>query len=147
MPCCLRHTSLFTRCGTTACVPFLSVFANRDLFPINTILILLLCHFTCLLSSQSFQSRLSRLFCSTVFLPCASPSTCPAKDTGGNIRAGKFQDMLGIGEGIKRRKAREEAIHPPDHKISWLAGELPKERTLLFSKQETAPDLKKEMLY
>jgi len=25
--------------------------------------------------------------------------------------------MLGIGEGIKRRKEREEAIHPPDHKI------------------------------
>jgi len=26
--------------------------------------------------------------------------------------------MLGIGESVKRRKEREEAIHPPDHKIS-----------------------------
>jgi len=25
--------------------------------------------------------------------------------------------MLGIEEGIKRIKEREEAIHPPDHKI------------------------------
>jgi len=25
--------------------------------------------------------------------------------------------MLGIGEGIKIIKEREEAIHPPDHKI------------------------------
>jgi len=58
----------------------------------------------------------------------------------------KFQDMLGIEEGIKRRKEREEAIHPPDHKIPCPAGELPEERALLFSKQETAPDLKKEML-
>jgi hypothetical protein len=49
---------------------------------------------------------------------CASPSTCPAKDTGENIRAGQFQDMLGMEEGIRRRKEREEAIHPPDHKIS-----------------------------
>jgi hypothetical protein len=51
---------------------------------------------------------------------CASPSTCPAKDTG------QFQDMLGISEGSKIIKEREEAIHPPDHKIPWLAGELPK---------------------
>jgi len=50
-------------------------------------------------------------------LLCASPSTCPAKDTEKNIRAGQFQDMLGIGEGIKRKKEREEAIHPPDHKM------------------------------
>jgi len=49
---------------------------------------------------------------------CASPSTCPAENTGENIRAGQFQDMLGIGKGIRRRKEREEAIHPPDHKIS-----------------------------
>jgi len=67
MPCCLRHTSLFTRCGTTACVPFLSVDVNRDLFPINTILILLFSHFTCLLPNKSFQSRLFRLYCSIVF--------------------------------------------------------------------------------
>jgi len=26
--------------------------------------------------------------------------------------------MLGIGESSRRRKEREEAIHPPDHKIS-----------------------------
>jgi len=26
--------------------------------------------------------------------------------------------MLGMEEGIRRRKEREEAIHPPDHKIS-----------------------------
>ena len=67
MPCCLRHTSLFTRCGTTACVPFLSVDVNRDLFPITTILILLFSHFTCLLPNKSFQSRLFRLYCSIVF--------------------------------------------------------------------------------
>jgi len=54
--------------------------------------------------------------------------------------------MLGIEEGIKRIKEREEAIHPPDHKIPCLAGELPEERALLFSKQEISPDLKKEML-
>ncbi|MDD2353578.1 MAG: hypothetical protein PHX56_08520 [Atribacterota bacterium] len=42
---------------------------------------------------------------------------CPAKDTGKNIRAGQFQDMLGIEEGIKRRKEIQEAIHPPDHKM------------------------------
>jgi hypothetical protein len=48
---------------------------------------------------------------------CASPSTCLAKDTGENIRAGQFQDMLGIEEAIKRRRERGEAIHPPDHKI------------------------------
>jgi len=47
-------------------------------------------------------------------LLCASPSTCPAKDTGKNIRAGQFQDMLGNRAGEKKR---EEVIHPPDHKI------------------------------
>lgn len=50
-------------------------------------------------------------------LLCASPSTCPAEDTGKNIRAGQFKDMLGTGEGIKRRKEREEAIHPPGQKM------------------------------
>ena len=64
-----------------------------------------------IIPEQAFSSFL--LNC--LFL-CASPSTCPAKDTGGNIRAGQFQDMLGIGESSKRE--REEAIHPPDHKIS-----------------------------
>jgi hypothetical protein len=39
---------------------------------------------------------------------CASPSTCPAKDTGRNIRAGQLQDMLGIEEGIKRRKEKRQ---------------------------------------
>jgi len=48
---------------------------------------------------------------------CASPSTCPAWNIPRHTRAGQFQDMLGIEEGIKRRKEREEAIHPPDHKI------------------------------
>ena len=61
-------------------------------------------------------------------LLCASPSTCPAKDTGKNIYAGQFPDMLGIEEGIKRRKEIEEAIHPPDHKMPCLAGELPGEK-------------------
>ncbi|MFZ7101789.1 MAG: hypothetical protein ACOWWO_03900 [Peptococcaceae bacterium] len=55
--------------------------------------------------------------------------------------------MLGIGKGIYIRKGREEAIHPPVMPFYDLAGVLPKERTLLFPKQETAPDLKKEMLY
>jgi hypothetical protein len=66
-----------------------------------------------IIPEQAFSSFL--LNC--LFL-CASPSTCPAKDTGGNIRAGQFPDMLGIEEGSKIRKEREEAIHPPDHKIS-----------------------------
>jgi len=58
--------------------------------------------------------------------------------------------MLGIEEGIKRRKEREEAIHPPDHKSHARRENCRKEIALLFSKQETkqetAPDLKKEML-
>ena len=141
-----RHTSLFTRCGTTACVPFLSVFANRDLFPINTILLLLFRHFTCLLSNKSFQSRLFRLFCSTVFLLCASPSTCPAKDTVRNIRAGQFQDMLGIEEGIKRIKEENRQYTRQIIKYhDWRENCREKEH-YFFSKQETAPDLKKEML-
>jgi hypothetical protein len=40
---------------------------------------------------------------------------------------------------------REEAIHPPDHKVPCPAGELPEAIAFLFSKQETVPDLKKEM--
>jgi len=39
----------------------------------------------------------------------ASPSTCPAKDTGENIRAGQFQDMLGIGEGTRRERKNTRA--------------------------------------
>jgi hypothetical protein len=51
-----QHTSLFTRCGTTECVPFLSVAVNRDLFSINTILFLLFGHLAFMLSNKSFQS-------------------------------------------------------------------------------------------
>ena len=46
----------------------------------------------------------------------ASPLTCPAKDTGMHTRAGQFQDMLGNRAGQKKR---EEAIHPPNHKVPW----------------------------
>jgi hypothetical protein len=98
------------------------------------------CLFSPLSSSGTYSRIIQFLFCSFVISPacsqinhfraclrfvllkcllsCASPSTCPAKDTGKNIRAGQFHDMLGIEEGIKRRiKERQEAIHPPDHKI------------------------------
>lgn len=119
MPCCLRHTSLFTRCGTTACVPFLSVSVIWDLLSKNTIPVLLFC-----ISLSCSQINHFRAYPRFVLLKrlllCASPSTCPAKDTGKNIRAGQFQDMLGIEEGIKRIKEREEAIHPPDQKmLGW----------------------------
>jgi hypothetical protein len=60
-----------------------------------------------MLSNKSFQSMppFRAAFSS---LMCASPSTCPAKDTGRNIRAGQFQDMLGIEEGIKKRKEKRQ---------------------------------------
>jgi hypothetical protein len=126
------------------------------------------CLFSPLSSSGTYSRKIQSYFCSFVIslscsqinhfracsrliplyrlLICASPSTCPAKDTGRNIRAGQFQDMLGIEEGIKRRKEREEAIHPPDHKSHDRRENCRREIALLFSKQETAPDLKKEML-
>jgi hypothetical protein len=39
---------------------------------------------------------------------CASPSTCPAWNIPRHTRAGQFQDMLGIEEGIKRRKEKRQ---------------------------------------
>jgi hypothetical protein len=39
---------------------------------------------------------------------CASPSTCPAWNRIKHTRAGQFQDMLGIEEGIKRRKEKRQ---------------------------------------
>jgi hypothetical protein len=64
-----------------------------------------------MLSNKSFQSMPSfRAALSS--LMCASPSTCPAKDTGKNTRVGQFQDMLGIEEGIKRRKEKKRGNTP-----------------------------------
>lgn len=90
------HTSLFIRCATTECVPILSVVIIWDLFPINTIIILLFCNFAFMLSNKSFQSMPS--FYAALSSPVVRISiNCLAKDTGKNIRAGHFPDMLGIG--------------------------------------------------
>ncbi|HKK83104.1 MAG TPA: hypothetical protein VJ958_02625 [Atribacterota bacterium] len=52
-----------------------------------------------IISEQAFT-----FFLLNCLLLCASPSTCPAKDTGKNIRAGQFQDMLGIEQGKRKEK-------------------------------------------
>jgi hypothetical protein len=68
---------------------------------------------------------------------CASPSTCPAKDAGRNIRAGQFQDMLGIEEGIKRRKEKRQYTRRII-KFNDRRENCGRERALLFSKQENS---------
>jgi len=62
-----------------------------------------------------------------------------------HIRAGQFQDMLGIEEGIKRRKEKRQYTRRII-KFHARRENCRRERALLFSKQETAPDLKKEMI-
>jgi len=68
---------------------------------------------------------------------CASPSTCPAKDTARNIRAGQFQDMLGIEEVLKeekkeRRQYTRQIIKSHDWRENCLRD------CIIFPKQETS---------
>jgi len=95
-----------------------------------------------MLSNKSFQSILSfrPAFLSftvriSINLPCVEyKKVYPCRAVSGH--AGK--------QG--RVKEKEEAIHPPDHKSHARRENCRRERALLFSKQETVPDLKKEML-
>jgi hypothetical protein len=84
------------------------------------------------LALLSFNVRIS------INLPCVEYSqeyTCRAVSghAGKQSRGNKY-------------KKRETAIHPPDHKSHDRRENCRRERALLFSKQETSPDLKKEML-